>query len=96
VYVLREAFDYPFREIASILAISEANARQLARRARIHLAERRVRPVAQSEGEELLAAFVHAARAGEMSGLVALLTCEQVAAPNAHPGPHRRLAQVAS
>src|SRR5262249_53007921 len=34
VYVLREAFDYPFREIAEVLDLSEVNARQLARRAR--------------------------------------------------------------
>jgi hypothetical protein len=31
-YVLREAFDYPYRQISKVLAISEANARQLAAR----------------------------------------------------------------
>ncbi|GAA1204968.1 sigma-70 family RNA polymerase sigma factor [Pseudonocardia alaniniphila] len=39
VYVLREAFDYPFRDIAEALDLSESNARQLAHRARRHLAE---------------------------------------------------------
>jgi len=35
VYVLREAFGYPHRRVAEILGLSEANARQLARRARV-------------------------------------------------------------
>jgi RNA polymerase sigma-70 factor (ECF subfamily) len=39
VYVLREAFDCPFREIGAELDLSESNARQLAHRARRHLAE---------------------------------------------------------
>src|SRR4051812_41787771 len=37
-YVLREAFDYPYRQIADVLETSEANARQLVRRSRLHLA----------------------------------------------------------
>lgn len=36
-YVLREAFSYPYREIACILRIGEANARQLVTRARERL-----------------------------------------------------------
>src|SRR5688572_19891174 len=36
-YVLRQAFDYPYRRIASILRIEEANARQLVTRAREHV-----------------------------------------------------------
>ena len=34
VYVLREAFDYPYREIGDLLGISEVNARQIGSRAR--------------------------------------------------------------
>ena len=42
-YVLREAFDYPYREIANVLRLGEANARQVVTRARQHLAsDRRV------------------------------------------------------
>ena len=37
-FVLHEAFEYPYPEIASILKTSEANARQLGCRARKHLA----------------------------------------------------------
>jgi RNA polymerase sigma factor (sigma-70 family) len=74
VHVLREAFDYPFREIAEALGTSEANARQLARRARVHLAEPRRAPVDPADSDRLLAAFLVAARAGEMAGLIELLT----------------------
>ena len=40
-YVLREAFDYPYRQIADILQIEEANVRQLVCRARKHIADGR-------------------------------------------------------
>src|SRR5690606_26943565 len=44
-YVLREAFGYPFKQIAAILELSEPNARQLVTRARKHIAEGRRSPV---------------------------------------------------
>ena len=91
VYVLREAFDYPFGEIAEILALSEANARQLARRARLHLAERRYNRVDPAERDGLLEAFVNAARAGEVARLVDLLSH----AANFRAGFNRGLAPVA-
>lgn len=37
-YVLREAFQFPYAEIGSMLGTTEANARQLVRRARQHVA----------------------------------------------------------
>ncbi|GLI00197.1 sigma-70 family RNA polymerase sigma factor [Phytohabitans aurantiacus] len=74
VYVLREAFDYPFRDIAEALAISEANARQLAHRARQRLAAPRPAPVDPAERDGLLSAFLHAARAGEMARLIDMFT----------------------
>jgi len=37
-YVLSEAFDYPYARIADMLQVSHANARQIASRARKHLA----------------------------------------------------------
>ena len=43
-YVLREAFDYSYREIAHILRLEEANTRQLVTRARQHLAAGRCAP----------------------------------------------------
>ena len=38
-YILREAFDFPYREIARALRIGEANARQVVTRARHHLTD---------------------------------------------------------
>lgn len=74
VFVLREAFDYPFREIAAILRIGEANARQIARRARSGVVEPRRGPTAGPERDDhLLRAFLGAARAGDMDRLVQVL-----------------------
>ncbi|MEV1069838.1 sigma-70 family RNA polymerase sigma factor [Streptomyces sp. NPDC050263] len=70
VYVLREAFEYPFREIAELLELSEVNARQLAFRARRHLAGQRSGPVDPTERDGLLEAFLDAARAGDMAHLI--------------------------
>lgn len=44
-YILREAFDYPYRDIATALRLGEANARQVVSRARQHLGSRRERAV---------------------------------------------------
>jgi RNA polymerase sigma factor (sigma-70 family) len=38
-YILREAFDYPYREIANVLRLEEANARQVVSRARQRIAD---------------------------------------------------------
>lgn len=73
VFVLREAFDYPFREIAETLAITDANARQLARRARTHLAGQRHEPARPAEPARLLKAFLDAARVGEVADLERVL-----------------------
>jgi RNA polymerase sigma factor (sigma-70 family) len=40
-YVLREAFDHPYRRIANLLQLEEANVRQLVSRARKHIADGR-------------------------------------------------------
>ena len=86
VYVLREAFDYPFRDIADVLGISEANARQLAHRARRHLAEQRPHPVDPAERDGFLGAFLDSARAGDMARLLDVLTRAVVS-----PGPGGRM-----
>src|SRR5262249_59753803 len=43
VFVLREAFSYSHRDIAGILDLSEANSRQVHRRARLRLSDARPR-----------------------------------------------------
>ena len=69
-YVLREAFDSPYAQIAEIIQGSEASARQLVSRARKHLAEeRQVREVDQQEQRRMLEAFLEAAKSGDIEEL---------------------------
>lgn len=71
-YILHEAFDYPYRQIADILQIEEANARQLASRARKHIADGRRTPASSEEQRRLLEAFIGAAQKGDLTALEAL------------------------
>jgi len=72
-YVLHEAFAYPYSEIATIIDTTEANARQLARRARRRLDSPRRTQVGPAEQRRFLAAFIEAARSGEVERLESLL-----------------------
>jgi len=75
VFLLRDIFDYEYEEIAAILRISEANCRQIRRRARQHVAEMRPRfDAPMEERQRLLHAFVDAATSGDSNRLVALLS----------------------
>jgi len=74
VFLLREVFDYEYSEIASIVDKSEANCRQMVRRARQHLREKRPRfEVSREEQEEVTRRFVEVCGGGDMQGLLALL-----------------------
>jgi RNA polymerase sigma-70 factor, ECF subfamily len=75
-YLLREAFDYPYRRIADVLATSEANARQLATRARLHLASEPRRQVSPAEQQRFIDAFVNAAQTGDLTTLEQLLAAD--------------------
>jgi len=75
-YVLREAFDYPYGQIAEILQLSEAAVRQLVSRARKHVAAERRAPVAEAEQRKLLEAFVTAARSGDLAALEELFAAD--------------------
>ncbi|MCU1323405.1 MAG: polymerase, sigma-24 subunit, subfamily [Acidobacteriaceae bacterium] len=77
-YILREAFDYAYREIADILQIGEANARQLVTRARKHIADGRRAPVTASEQQRLLEAFIAAAQKGDLASLEDLFAADIV------------------
>jgi RNA polymerase sigma-70 factor (ECF subfamily) len=48
-YILREAFDYAYRDIANLLRLEEANARQVVTRARQHVANGRRMPANATE-----------------------------------------------
>ncbi len=74
VFLLREVFDYGYDEIARIVEKSEDNCRQMVRRAKQHLAERRPRfDVPREEHERLLFQFGQAVTLGDMDGLLSLL-----------------------
>jgi RNA polymerase sigma-70 factor (ECF subfamily) len=75
-YVLREAFDYPYSQIADILRTSEAAVRQLVSRARKRMAGERRSPVSADRQRELLTAFVAAARSGDMAALERLFAAD--------------------
>jgi RNA polymerase sigma-70 factor, ECF subfamily len=75
-YVLREAFDYAYPRIATVLGLSEANARQLVTRARSHLSREPGRQVGAAEHRRLLEAFLAAARTGHLAPLERLLAAD--------------------
>ncbi|WP_422771279.1 RNA polymerase sigma-70 factor [Plantactinospora sp. WMMC1484] len=81
-YVLREAFGYSHRQVAEVLETSEANARQLASRARRHLASARSTPVGRAEHRRLVEAFLVAARDGDLTAFERLLADDVVARPD--------------
>jgi RNA polymerase sigma factor (sigma-70 family) len=71
-YILREAFDYPYRDIATILRLEEAHARQVVSRARRHMADGRRTPASPTEQQRLLDAFIAAASNGDVTPLKGL------------------------
>lgn len=72
-YVLREAFDYSFRDIAEVLQLTEANTRQLATRARKHISDERRVQVAAGEHRRFIEAFLSAAQKGDFAALKEVL-----------------------
>ena len=71
-YVLREAFDYSYRQIADILQMEEANVRQLVSRARKHIEDGRRTSVSSNQQQRFLEAFITAAQKGDMAALEGL------------------------
>ncbi|SES00187.1 RNA polymerase sigma-70 factor, ECF subfamily [Streptomyces sp. yr375] len=78
-YVLREAFDYPYDDIAGMLRLSQANTRQIVSRARKRLSAERRDPVDTAEHRRLLDAFVAAAQHGDVAALEHVLSADVVA-----------------
>jgi RNA polymerase sigma-70 factor (ECF subfamily) len=74
VFLLRESFDFNYREIAGIVGKSEENCRQIERRARKSLAEgRRPAKADPAERDRLLDGFMRALKEGDLDGMVKLL-----------------------
>ena len=68
-YILREAFDYPYGQIADILQSTEPAVRQLVSRARKRVSGDRKEPVSEVVQRELLVTFLEAARSGDLAEL---------------------------
>lgn len=79
VFVLREVFDVDYDEIATALDKNPAAVRQIAHRARSHVAARRPREVVtQAASREALAAFQRATETGDLQALLDLLAPDVV------------------
>ncbi|GAA2228282.1 hypothetical protein GCM10010413_25520 [Promicromonospora sukumoe] len=77
-YVLREAFDYAYADIANIVQLSQAAARQLVSRARKHIDSGRRSTVFAAQRRALLEALVAAARSGDLARLERLFAEDAV------------------
>lgn len=74
VIVLHDVFDYDYGEIAEIVGKTEDNVRQLATRARRHVAQARPRyQTTREQRDELAQRFFAAAEQGDLAGLEMLL-----------------------
>jgi RNA polymerase sigma-70 factor (ECF subfamily) len=79
VFLLREVFAYEYSEIATVLGQSEANCRQILRRARQHVSAVRPRFEASTQKQDdLLQRFLEAIGTGDMNGLLGLLAHDVV------------------
>lgn len=90
-YILREAFDYPYPEIAEIIRLSPVNVRQLVSRSRKHLNTSRSGPVDTAEHRRLLSTFLSAARQGNVRALEDLFAADVLGRPH---GDDRGLGQT--
>ncbi|MBB5918870.1 RNA polymerase sigma-70 factor (ECF subfamily) [Nocardia transvalensis] len=71
VFVLRDVFDLDYNEIAAAVGKTSAAVRQIAHRARSHVAARRPRgPVSPTESRAALEAFQRAIETGDLQGLL--------------------------
>ncbi|MFF0492282.1 RNA polymerase sigma-70 factor [Nocardia sp. NPDC004068] len=79
VFVLREVFDLGYDEIADAVDKTPAAVRQIAHRARAHVAARRPRgEISPAETRHALAAFQRAVETGELQGLLDILAPDVV------------------
>jgi RNA polymerase sigma-70 factor, ECF subfamily len=78
-YVLREAFDVPYDEIAPILGKSIAATRQIAHRAREHLGDRPRFVASPRDQHRLAERFLTAAREGDLPTLITTLAADVTA-----------------
>jgi RNA polymerase sigma-70 factor (ECF subfamily) len=79
VFVLREVFEMPYGEIAEAIGKSPVTVRQIARRAREHVAARRPRvPVGRPEQQAVVERFLAALRTGQLQELMEVMAPDVV------------------
>src|SRR3954464_827297 len=79
VFVLREVFELPYGEIAEAIGKPAATIRQIARRAREHVAARRPRVRGtRSEQQAVVERFLLAVRTGRMQELMEIMAPDVV------------------
>jgi RNA polymerase sigma-70 factor (ECF subfamily) len=73
-FVLHEVFDVPFGEVAEVVGRTPQAVRQLASRARRHVAQQRPRcEASRDQHERAVRAFAHAVTEGDLDCLIAVL-----------------------
>jgi RNA polymerase sigma-70 factor (TIGR02957 family) len=79
VFVLREVFETPYDEIAAAVGKTPAAVRQIAHRARAHVAARQPRmSVSVTEQQQAVDRFLDAVRRGDVQGLLEVLAPDVV------------------
>jgi DNA-binding Lrp family transcriptional regulator len=79
VFVLREVFDIPYDEIAEAVGKTQSAVRQIAHRAREHVAARRPRvQVSRAEQERVVERFLDAVQSGDLQALLDVLAPDVV------------------
>lgn len=74
VFILHELFDYKYKEVGEIIGKSEANCRQLFRRAKAHIAANRPRfETTPADVDRLLTQFIEVVETGELEAFLDML-----------------------
>src|SRR4029453_6958933 len=90
VLLLREVFDFDYKEIAALIGKSEAACRKLLERAREHVGEeKRLFDASPDEHRRLLSAFSDAASDGDIDALVSMLADDAVMVTDGGPEGRR-------
>jgi RNA polymerase sigma-70 factor (ECF subfamily) len=72
VFVLREAFDFDHKDISEALGISSDNSRQLLKRAKVKVADRKHKTIFNDQSLEIAKQFVEYISEGKLQDLISL------------------------
>lgn len=90
VLLLRDVFDFDYKQIAALVGKREAACRKLLERARQNVAtEKRLFSASEEAHRRLLSAFTQAASAGDLDALVAMLAEDAVMVTDGGPDGRR-------